>query len=63
MRETDEHGNGETDPAHSEKEGRGRCAEDVDGEGGPYKVKKRPYKVKNVNSGTRNQKMEVRVNL
>lgn len=26
--------------------------------GGPYKVKKRPYKVKNVNSGTRNyQKM------
>lgn len=63
MREADEHGNGETDHTHSEKEGRERCGEDVDGEGGPYKVKKRPYKVKNVNSGTRNQKTEVRVNL
>ena len=63
MSEADKHGNGKTDPACSEKEGSGRYGEDVDREGGPYKVKKRPYKVKNVNSATRNQKTEVRVNL
>jgi hypothetical protein len=40
----------------SKKEGRRRCEVDPDVEEGPYKVKKRPYKVKNTNSGTRNQK-------
>lgn len=56
MREPNERGNGEADSMGSKYEAGGRCEEETYVGVGPYKVKKRPYKVKNVNSGTRNQK-------
>lgn len=59
MREPNEHCNGGTGSMGSKYESGGRSEEEIDVEVGPYKVKKRPYKVKNVNSGMRNQKTEV----
>lgn len=46
----------------SRKEMGEMCNEERNKEVGPYKVKKRPYKVKNVISGMRNQKTNIRFN-
>jgi hypothetical protein len=56
LREPHEHDDGETDSGDSREETSKRCEEEPAAEAGPYKVKKRPYKVKNISSSTRNQK-------
>lgn len=54
-----EHGHGKFNWVDSKKETGDMCSEERNKDIRPYKVKKRPYKVKNIGSGTGNQKRNI----